>query len=191
MSPARKAVAPDTAGAVATIRIELLGSDPLIWREVEVPTSITLTMLHAVIQAVMRWEDDHLWEFTIAKQKYSTSAARKLHLHDMLRPRRTTIDYLYDFGDCWEVRLTVADIRAGEPGISYPRYVAGECNAPPEDCGGIPGFYAMLEAAADPRHPEYDHCSDWLGDYDPKVIDAVAIRSDLAGIANRLEATST
>src|SRR5207247_5919110 len=29
--------------------------------------------------------------------------------------------------------------------LSYPRYIAGERNAPPEDCGGIPGFYATLE----------------------------------------------
>jgi hypothetical protein len=28
-------------------------------------------------------------------------------------PRKTTIDYLYDFGDCWEHRL-VTNIRAGD-----------------------------------------------------------------------------
>ena len=50
-------------------------------------------------------------------------------------------DYTYDFGDCWEHRLTVIDV---EPLISYPHYVGGERNGPPEDCGGIPGFYGLL-----------------------------------------------
>jgi Plasmid pRiA4b ORF-3-like protein len=46
-------------------------------------------------------------------------------------------------------------IRPGESGVSYPRYIAGEWNVPPEDCGGIPGFYALLEAVADPNHPNH------------------------------------
>ncbi|WP_366511252.1 hypothetical protein [Mesorhizobium sp.] len=55
-----------------------------------------------------------------------------------MRPRRTTIDCLYDFGDSWKHRLTVTGVRAGDPEASYPRYVRGDRNAPPEDCGGIP-----------------------------------------------------
>jgi len=81
--------------------------------------------------------------------------AGKVRLRDVLRPRRTTIDYLYDFGDCWEHRLTVTNVRAGNPDLSYPRYIAGERNAPPEDCGGIPGFYETLDAVADPNHPNH------------------------------------
>jgi hypothetical protein len=34
----------------------------------ETPTSITLKVVHDVIQAVMGWLDYHLWEFTIAKR---------------------------------------------------------------------------------------------------------------------------
>jgi Plasmid pRiA4b ORF-3-like protein len=37
----------------ATVRIELCHSDPLIWRQVEVPTSVTLKVLHNIIQAVI------------------------------------------------------------------------------------------------------------------------------------------
>ena len=46
------------------------GDDPLIWRQVEAPTSITLTVLHDIIQAAVGWCDCHLWEFTIGKQRY-------------------------------------------------------------------------------------------------------------------------
>jgi hypothetical protein len=51
-------------------RIELRHTDPLIWREVEVATSITLKVLHDIIQVVMGWFDCHLWEFTIGNQRY-------------------------------------------------------------------------------------------------------------------------
>ena len=38
-----------TAEEIATIRIELIDTDPPIWREVEVATSISLKTLHAVM----------------------------------------------------------------------------------------------------------------------------------------------
>jgi hypothetical protein len=43
----------DTPSEIATVCVELLDTDPLIWRQVEVPTSITLKGLHDVIQAAM------------------------------------------------------------------------------------------------------------------------------------------
>jgi hypothetical protein len=52
--------AADSFNEIATVRIELKGSDPLIWREVEVPTSIALKTLHAIIQATTGWFDRHL-----------------------------------------------------------------------------------------------------------------------------------
>lgn len=39
--------------------------------------------------------------------------------------------------------------------------------APPEDCGGIPGFYSQLEILRDPKHPDHEDVKDWFPDYDP------------------------
>jgi hypothetical protein len=55
---------------ICTVRIELLETEPLIWREVEVPTSVTLKVLHDVIQITVGWFDCHLWRFTIGRQSY-------------------------------------------------------------------------------------------------------------------------
>lgn len=195
MSPSPKPAASDSVNEIATVRIELRDTEPPIWREVEVPTSITLKALHDIIQAAMGWFDYHLWEFTIQKQRYGLPMdedwgtaprreAAKVRLRDVLKPRKTTIDYLYDFGDSWEHRLTVTRVRAGDPQASYPRYVGGERNAPPEDCGGIPGFYDMLDALADPDHPNYADAKEWADDYDPDKIDELAIKYALLRIAN-------
>jgi hypothetical protein len=53
MSPARINTASDSVNEIATVRIELRHTDPLIWRQFEVPTSIALKVLHDIIQAVM------------------------------------------------------------------------------------------------------------------------------------------
>jgi hypothetical protein len=202
MIAAAKASAAESFNEIAAMRIELRDSDPLIWRKVEVPTSVTLKVLHDILQAVMGWFDYHLWEFTIAEQRYrvpmdNDDSGRerridpaKVRLRDVLKQRETTIDYLYDFGDAWEHRLIVTDIRQGDPGVSYPRYVGGEWNAPPEDCGGLSGFYEMLEAVADTEHPEHDGVVEWLDDYDPKAIDELPIRYVLSRVANSRNAAA-
>jgi hypothetical protein len=198
MSASPKAPAPHQALEVCTIRIELRDTEPLIWREVEVPTGITLNVLHDVVQAAMGWMNQHLWEFTIAKQRFGSAgaggwggppvaSARRTVLRDVLKPRRTVIDYLYDFGDSWEHRLTVSAIRPGDPATPYPRYVGGEWNAPPDDCGGLPGFYNALDAFADPNHPDREELLEWWGEYDPKVIDEAAVKAALGRIAKRLQ----
>ena len=119
----------DSFSEIATLRIELKDSDPLIWRVVEVPTSITLKVLHDIVQVSMGWLDYHLWEFVIAGQTYGLpmdedwgaaprKGASRVRLRDVLSSGTTTIDYTYDFGDNWEHRLTVADVRTGDPGVA-------------------------------------------------------------------------
>lgn len=199
MSPVRQNAAFDSFNEVATVQIELRHSDPLIWRRVEVPTSITLKVLHDIIQAAMGWFDYHLWEFIICKQRYGVPMdddcgseprieAGKVRLREVLKPRKTVIDYVYDFGDYWEHRLIVTDVRAGQPGISYPRYIGGEQNGPLEDCGGIPGFYELLEVLANPKHPDHADLKKWSGDYDPNAFDDLPIKYALGRIANRRNA---
>ncbi len=194
--------ASNSSNQICTIRIELRDTDPLIWRQVEVPTSITLEVLHEVIQIAMGWLDRHFWEFKIGKQRYGLPMdedwgavpcveATGVCLRDVLKPRKTMIEYLYDFGDAWEHRLAVTDIRQGEPGASYPRYIAGEWAGPPEDCGGIACFYSILDAKADPEHPNHAEITQWFNHYDPKMIDEVLLKIGLARITNQYDATNT
>jgi hypothetical protein len=189
----------DRFNEICLVRIELLHTDPLIWREVDVPTSVTLKVLHDIVRIAMGWFDCHLWEFSVNGTTYglpmdedwSTAPrvdAMKVRLRDVLTPRRTRIDYLYDMGDSWEHRLTVTNIRQGEPDTSYPHYVAGEWAAPPEDCGGIPGFYHALEALADPDHPDHAEITEWLDGYDPEEIEELPLKIALGRIANRRNA---
>nr|WP_295113714.1 plasmid pRiA4b ORF-3 family protein [uncultured Caulobacter sp.] len=179
------------------MRIDLLDTEPAIWRQVEVPTSMTLTVLHDVVQAAMGWCDQHLWELRQGKQRYGqpisgddwggspTLKADKVRLREILKPRKTALDYTYDFGDSWEHWLTLTDVRPGDPDGEYPRYIAGERAAPPEDCGGIPGFYGALEVLDDPKHPDHADINDWFDGFDPDAIDEQVLKIALSRIARR------
>jgi hypothetical protein len=125
---------------IATMRIELIGSSPLIWRELEVPTSITLKTLHEVIQAAMGWGGMHPWEFVIMGNYYGLVLdedyrdepvidALKKNLYDVLGLTGTIIEYAYDFADDWRVRLIFSNLRKADPTVRYPRYVSGELAA--------------------------------------------------------------
>lgn len=187
----------DDVGQIATLRIELLDTDPLIWRQLELSTSSTLKDLHTLIQAAMGWANQHLWEFRVGRQVFGKPMsgdawggptivnAGKVRLAELLKPRKTVINYTYDLGDSWEHRLTITDVRPADPDLVYPRYLGGERAAPPEDCGGVPGFYAALEALADPNHPEHEDIVDWLDGYDPNHFNEVALKLAVGRITSR------
>jgi hypothetical protein len=186
---------------IATVRMDLKDSDPPIWRVVEVPTSVTLKVLHDIVQVTMGWFDYHLWEMVIGGQTYGLpmdedwgtaprKPASRTRLRDVLQPGVTRIDYTYDFGDNWEHTLVVSDVRPGNTGTPYPRFIAGERDCPPEDCGGITAFYEMLEARADPDHPDHAEILEWLDGYDPDELDVFPIKIALDRIAARRNAAA-
>ena len=57
---------------VARLRIELQDIDPVVWRRVDVPLTTSLRGLHEIIQAVMLFENYHLFQFDIGDKRYGT-----------------------------------------------------------------------------------------------------------------------
>ena len=55
----------DKQEQVYQLKVKLAGIRPLIWRRFLVDGAITLADLHLVLQAVMGWENYHLYEFSI------------------------------------------------------------------------------------------------------------------------------
>lgn len=146
---------------VARLHIALTDTDTLIWRRVDVPIDASLKILHDVIQGAMGWLDYHLWEFEAVDKRYGVPdpdwedhrllAAKNAKLKVVLDHGIRQFLYTYDVGDNWDHIVTIEAVRDGEPGTKYPRYVEGERRAPPEDCGGTPGFETFLEAIAKRR----------------------------------------
>lgn len=94
---------------------------------------------------------------------------------------KSKLTYDYDFGDGWEHTIEVQKIEEPKPGVEYPVCQAGKLACPPEDCGGICGYYHMLDAVDDPDHEEHDDLVDWLGDdFDPEAFDMDVVNDMLA-----------
>lgn len=81
------------------------------------------------------WEMEDDWRIT-------TEVPIKEYLHN---PSDRTI-YRYDYGDSWEMNVILEEIFPKRENITYPVCIDGELAAPPEDCGGIPGYYRCIEA---------------------------------------------
>jgi Plasmid pRiA4b ORF-3-like protein len=171
------------------VRVALLDSDPLIWRRVRLSGETTLEDLHHVIQVVMDWEDYHMHRFVAGDTVYGLDedfmpdpqSERTVTLREVIPHPRDRLLYEYDFGDGWEHEILVEELLPPEEGVRYPVCVEGEYAAPPEDCGGIPGYYMMLEVIEDEEHPDHEEMLEWIGgDFDPVTV-------DLEGINRRLE----
>lgn len=190
--------APAAGPTVHRLKVSLRGSKPPIWRRLEVPSQITLALLHDVIQDAFGWENYHLWVFTTPAGEFGRpdpelghrSAAGK-KLNGVVRRAGDRVGYTYDFGDDWEHDILVEDVRSAEPGVAYPRCVAGRRACPPEDCGGIWGYEELLAVLADPRHEDHEERLEWLGlssarDFDPAAFDLDAVNDALSAIAKVL-----
>jgi hypothetical protein len=77
--------------------------------------------------------------------------------------------YAYDFGDSREHSIVLEKRLPADPNFTYPACTDGKLAWPPEDCGGVSGFYELQEALADPRHPRHEEFVDWIGAFDPQA----------------------
>ena len=75
-----------------------------------------------------------------------------------------------------------------EPGIAYPVCTGGKLHCPPEDCGGVYGYYDFLEAIGDPDHERHEELLEWIGGhFDPEEFSVKEINAKLANLQRRLQ----
>jgi hypothetical protein len=147
------------------LKITLCDSKPPIWRRVFVEDSISLYELHQIIQIVMGWTNSHLHQFIIDGENYTIPDPytmrpfvdeRRFQLKQVAPQEKIKFVYEYDFGDSWEHQISVEKITQPDSGIQYPICIKGKRACPPEDVGGIGGYYErFLEAMNDPNHEEH------------------------------------
>ncbi len=180
------------------IKVTLLGTKPPIWRRLLVPAMMTLARLHDALQITMGWEDCHLHQYEIAGQQYGVPDPemdfgdplineKTVHLHDVLGSIGAEAIYTYDFGDGWEHSIIVEKLMKSEPGTAYPVCTGGERHCPPEDCGGVYGYYEFLDAISDPDHEQHEELLEWIGGpFDPKAFSVDEINAKLATLQRSL-----
>ncbi len=182
------------------LKIDLCNISPAIWREFIIPSDLTLENLHVVIQTVMGWTNSHLHQYikdgTYYTVRYESDDYwdelgcvdyKGMKICDLLCNKGDIIQYLYDLGDSWMHSLELTDIidspsfdDPDNADFHYLECLAGERRCPPEDCGGIGGFYEILNILQNPSHEKYESYIVWLGkNYDPEQFDLNSVNKRL------------
>lgn len=175
-----------TQALVLRFRIELQETDPLVWREIEVPGDDTFWDLHVAIQDAMGWLDYHLHRFTMPHPRTKQERVFGIHnlsqdcddppgwahqIASMFTSRNDAALYEYDFGDDWRHTVRLIDVLRRDFQLRYPRCTGGARACPPEDCGGIDGYAEIVAGTLDADTRA------WLPTgYDPAHFDPVAVR---------------
>ncbi len=174
-----------------TVRVDLDGAKPPIWRRLALAGDLTLIDLHDVLQAAMGWTDSHLHQFVMGPgarnlQKlpfltpYAESegdegiAESEVRLDEVVAAAGDRLYYEYDFGDGWDHTIEVESVAPYDDNEPRARCVAGKRACPPEDVGGIGGYLDLLAALADPTSAEEWTLErlEWIGrDFDPGNFD--------------------
>lgn len=159
------------------LKIAIKNSKPPIWRRVIVPAGITFSQLSMILNEVMGWSGYHLFEveFYHLELRIIENADEYMDIgygpYDYLEASTTYIreyleendwfTYTYDLGDDWQHRVTIEKI-FDDYDYNYPQVLKFKGNCPPEDCGGIYGYYEYLDIISDKDHPEYEERLAWM-----------------------------
>jgi len=165
--------------SIYQLKVTLEGIKPPIWRRLLVPASITLDVMHDIVQLAFGWEDSHLHLFEVNGVEYSEPDPNSdelgqkdevtLPLSKALPREGSKIRYVYDYGDDWTHTILLEKILPREEGKVYPICVTGKRAGPPEDVGGVWGYAGFLKAIADPKHEGHDEYLEWIGgSFDPE-----------------------
>jgi hypothetical protein len=105
----------------------------------------------------------------------------KYRLGDLIKQKGRTFRYLYDFGDSWKHELVLEESRYFNPELRTAlACLEGERARPPEDVGGIPGYFEFCTALKDPSHEEHESFMEWAGgDYDSEQFDSESVNWEL------------
>jgi Plasmid pRiA4b ORF-3-like protein len=187
----------DPKNTVLQYKITLIDIEPEIWRRIVVPATYSFWDLHVAIQDSMGWLDYHLHEFQIVNP--DTGQTDRIGIPDdepiddglnflpgwelslvmYFRQLGIHAKYKYDFGDGWKHDVLLEGILIREPKSRYPKCIDGARACPPEDCGGVHGYFEMLRIINDKTDVEHKSMLEWVGKkYNPKIFDPKLVRFD-------------
>lgn len=184
---------------VYQLKVTLMESDPPIWRRLSVAGDMALGRLDRVIQTAMGWTNSHLHTFTAGGVLYSDPSPeweipvkdeRRVRLDRIVSEEGEAFVYEYDLGDSWRQQVLVEEVRVASDDTAGPVCLSGACACPPEDCGGVQGYYQTLEILRDPRHEEYQDRKTWIesmtcGPFDPAAFDIEVVNAALRALRRR------
>lgn len=174
--------------------VTLKGSPRKVYRQLIVPSDLTLNHLGEILVRAVGWEGYHLNQFIAGKTYYAEPSdddwmmdmqedASKFTIGSLLNRVKSKIKWEYDFGDSWVHEITLVEKQAVDDNeMVKVQLLKGSGACPPEDCGGIGGYRHLLNVLKNPDDEEYEEMIEWLGGrFDPKSFSLTAARNRVKG----------
>ena len=203
---------PDSLGAgLLRVTVSVAGSDPEIWRLLELDPALTLDRVHEVLQLAFGWHAAHLHAFADADpgggpgagagllgepRQWLTQDSLDEDLHGLLETEWTLgqvltaesgpLLYEYDFGDGWVHRIDLVGVVQRAAGDLPALLVRGERRGPLEDSGGIDGYASLVTVLADPAHEGHRDAAEWVAETVGPWEDFDAEALDVPGVNREL-----
>lgn len=162
---------------VYCLRVELVDSDPPIWRRLWVDAATPLEELHRILSAVMGWSGEADYQFKAENPHFTgtlppTDPDQPILLTTLLSSQGDRLRYTYDLQRGWLHNVTLEAVQRTEPGLEIPSCIAGERSHPPEFCVGVWGYEELLERLEDSSDPDNDDLWRRVGyDFNPDKFD--------------------
>ena len=129
--------------SLCQLKITLLEIEPPIWRRTQVPSTLPLSCLHDVFEAVMGWTDSHLHQFEQGGKYWGVPEhyedddiqvidESKVPVSKVLKNEGDALVYLYDFGDNWRHEVVLEKILPAEEVATKPVCIGGQRRCPPD-----------------------------------------------------------
>lgn len=189
--------------ATYRLRIDIDDAQPAIWRTLDVRSDVSLAELHLIVQAAYAWLDCHLFRFSLGAPFARTSQlflcpfdaaegdpmtrglpVADVTLDEVLTSPGDVLDYVYDYGDSWQLTIRLDEIAPLDGDRPPAVLVGGDRAAPPEDCGHRVTAADLAEILDDPAH------------FDPAVVERAlrdaAVRAEptkFGGLIDRLSSS--
>lgn len=163
------------------LHVELLDSDPYIWRQICVSGGVSLAELHRVLAAVMGWSGES--DYVFKGQGRTLQEGEERSLSTLLLQPKETLIYTYAPAQGWLHKVTLEAIGPVEKPL--PHCTAGERQCPPEFCNGVWDYVDLLDRLGDGDDPdEIDALWQKVGyDFDPEYFDLTAANQRLQNLA--------
>lgn len=174
--------------------VTLKDSPRKVYRQLIVPSDLTLNHLGEILVRAVGWEGYHLNQFIAGKTYYAEPSdddwmmdmqedASKFTIGSLLNRVKSKIKWEYDFGDSWVHEITLVEKQAVDDNeMVKVQLLKGSGACPPEDCGGIGGYRHLLNVLKNPDDEEYEEMIEWLGGrFDPKSFCLTAARNRVKG----------
>lgn len=194
---------PPVEPVALTVRVDVDGTTPPVWRRLVLHGDLGLDDVHDVIQAAFGWADSHLHRFWPGPEKqiwgdsyFLTSfdldegeegvMEHDVRLDQVLRAPGDRLFYTYDFGDDWTHTITLEAVGELDPEAPPAVCTRARMAGPLEDCGGATGHNELVAAyRQDPSLASLeDYVRDWVPPgWDPADddVEQVTLRLSLIG----------